>query len=76
MKKSIKCPHCEERIRTFNVPVNTFFTFNPSTYKIGKRVGDYDFDTVGFCPKCSGTIDIEMFEEDWNKEDLKIKPRY
>ena len=67
MKKSIKCPHCGERITTYNVPTSSFHKFNPRTYQISHRVGAIDFDDVGFCDKCSGIITYDMFEDDNNE---------
>jgi phage FluMu protein Com len=68
MKKSIRCPHCDERITNIHVSVHTYYVYNPRLDKITKRIGVRDYERIGHCPKCSGLVDSNLFEEEQNEE--------
>ena len=62
-KKSIKCPHCGERIYNIGVWASAPHRYSPHLDKITKRTGTLDgvFDE-GFCPKCHGDVERKDFE--------------
>lgn len=64
MKKTIKCPHCGERIRGYIVCSYTYRFYNPNTEKLGYISADWDHEINGNCPKCGGLITEDMFEEE------------
>ena len=62
MKKSVKCPHCGERIRTIIVNSHTFGRYNPYTENF-RRESATELEYEGVCPKCEKNISVDLWKE-------------